>query len=143
LFFEDFSLHNFIQHFIRNIKPTNGNLIPVYVLSNHDEVSKRGIVELDKNGQVINFLEKPKPEETISNCAVPPLYLFSRATLTDLKFFVREFTQTRDQRDAPGMFTAWLYNKSPVYSIQICGRFDVGGLQDYIKADQHFSRVNS
>jgi len=37
---------------------------------------------------VTNFLEKPKPEQTTSDRAVPPLYLFSRKDRHLLEQFV-------------------------------------------------------
>jgi len=112
LFLNEFDLRGYINHFQKLDK---GNLIPFYLLKNHNEVSKRGIIELNEHKQVINFLEKPKPEETKSNCAVPPLYLYSKETLNDLKSFVYEHTKTRDERDAPGLFVAWLYKRKPVF----------------------------
>jgi len=73
LFLKEFNLRGFINEFHKLQK---GNLIPYYLLKDHKEVSKRGIIELNEHQQVINFLEKPKPEETKANCAVPPLYLY-------------------------------------------------------------------
>jgi len=136
LFYSEFNLRSFINTFLKLQSPSN--LICYYTLKNHAEVAKRGVIEIDDNHRVINFLEKPKPEQTHSNRATPPLYLYSKEIHADLKAFVHEHTKTRDERDAPGLFVAWLFKRKPVYAAEIPGRFDVGGLDDYVEANKYF-----
>eukprot|EP01102_Stenamoeba_stenopodia_P004113 TRINITY_DN1429_c0_g1_i1.p1 TRINITY_DN1429_c0_g1~~TRINITY_DN1429_c0_g1_i1.p1 ORF type:complete len:272 (+),score=57.55 TRINITY_DN1429_c0_g1_i1:127-942(+) len=138
LFQEGFNVEQFVRQGLEG-KPEGANLVSFYLLSDHEEVSKRGIIEVDNNGKVINFLEKPKPEQTTSDRAVPPLYLFSRKDRSLLDQFVTKDTSNRNERDAPGQFIAWLYSRSNVYASQIPGRFDIGGLADYAEADAYFT----
>jgi len=140
LFLAEFDLRQFISQYH---KLESGSLIPYYSLKNHAEVAKRGIIELDDKSRVIGFREKPKPEETKSNKAVPPLYLFSKEVLPLVHAFVNDETTTRDERDAPGMFLAWLYKRHPVHATAVSGRFDVGGLVDYVEANEYFSQLNA
>jgi NDP-sugar pyrophosphorylase family protein len=45
------------------------------VLHKKEDVSQSGIVVLDNNNRIIRFVEKPKPEETISNLVNAALYV--------------------------------------------------------------------
>jgi NDP-sugar pyrophosphorylase family protein len=138
LFHFDFQLLDFLQHYERN---GFSNVICHYKLKNHAEVRSRGIVELDAQNKVIKFLEKPKPEETTSDFAATPLYIFSQESLP----LIQEFTQTRtrNERDAPGQLVAWLYDKQPFYSLLVSGRHDIGNLSDYITTDQYFRELEA
>jgi len=138
LFLREFDLRGFINHFYK--LNADANLICYYVVPNHNEVSKRGVIELNENNQVTKFLEKPKPETTNSDFAVPPLYLYRKETIQDIKDFVHKHTKTRDERDAPGLFVAYIYSKKPIFATEIPGRFDVGGLEDYEQANEYFER---
>lgn len=42
----------------------------------HHEVFKYGIVELDKDGRIIQFQEKPNPDDAVSNLANTGIYIF-------------------------------------------------------------------
>lgn len=143
LFVAEFSLSKFLEAF--GSRPSGAHQISYYLLENHEEVAKRGIVELrPEDNKVINFLEKPKPSETTSDCAVPPLYVYSKATMRPLlREFVHEHAKTRDERDAPGQLVAWLHSRAEVFATLIPGRFDIGGLADYALADQYFTKASS
>jgi len=75
LLLPSFSLNGFFSHFFEKYhhnREANGcSLICYYELSDPNEVSKRGIIELKEDGsqQVVKFLEKPKPyrPDTTSN----------------------------------------------------------------------------
>ncbi|CAD5121207.1 DgyrCDS9739 [Dimorphilus gyrociliatus] len=69
LFMKDFSLSKAICLF-KNISGNKDiSLISYYNCSDND-VSKRGILEVDDSGHVLQFLEKPKPSVTTSRKAV-------------------------------------------------------------------------
>jgi len=140
LFLSDFKLDNFINTFLNHY--SNENLISHYLLKEHKEVSKRGIIELNATNQVINFLEKPSPSQTTSNSAVPPLYLYSSSTLSLFSEFLEHAT-TLSEKDAPGLFVAWLYSRRKVFATRVEGRFDIGGLDDYESANSYYSRLNN
>ena len=62
-----------------------------FQLASHAEVSKRGIIERDpETGRVTRFLEKPAPEETDSDWAVPAFYVYSPACVALIDTFVEE-----------------------------------------------------
>jgi len=139
LFFESFSLGSFVNFF--ESLPRGASLITYYELSDHNEVAKRGVIELSAREQnrVAAFLEKPDPESTTSNKACPPLYLYSRQCLPLLEQFIKENGQRREALDAPGSFVSWLHSRAPVYAMRVDGRFDIGNLEDYEATSQHFT----
>jgi len=47
-------------------------------------------------------------------------------------------TKSLQEKDAPGNFLCWLFSRSPVWVYQISGRFDIGGLDTYIKCNETF-----
>ncbi|MEW5896699.1 MAG: sugar phosphate nucleotidyltransferase [Nanoarchaeota archaeon] len=137
LFYPDFNLKEVIADFYRR----NGEIITCYLVSD-GEVQKRGILERSSEGRVVGFLEKPSLQQTASRLASPPFYIYRRETLSLLETYLRQ-AGSLEERDAPGRFVSWLYQRVPVYAFEISGRFDVGGLQDYRKADEFFKRAIS
>lgn len=132
LFYPNFNLADIIVDFYDK----KGNTIVCYPVKD-EEVNRRGIIEYDKDRKVTHFLEKPQPEDTNSRNGVPCFYICYKRALGLLKQYLSGTTSLRE-RDAPGMFLAWLYSKVPVYCFNIEGRFDVGCLEDYKKAVAFF-----
>lgn len=136
LFYPGFDLGKIVGLFYEK----KGEVIPHYELGMEEDIQRRGILEVNEEGRLVNFLEKPWPEETNSRKASLPVYLYRRETLGLLRSFLEQ-TKTLEERDAPGKFVAWLYGQVPVYTSQISGRFDVGGLEDYKKANDFFTNL--
>ena len=61
LFANDFQLSTFLE-----TRETDGDNVVYYELVDPEEVSKRGIIEIDTHGIVKNFIEKPNPAATAS-----------------------------------------------------------------------------
>jgi ADP-glucose pyrophosphorylase len=94
---------------------------------------RRGILELDENGKVVSFLEKPKPTDTTSRKANPCLYLFSKDSLPLISQFLQEKKEApMKEKDATGNFVKYLHSRRPVYTYEISGRYDIGGLESYL-----------
>eukprot|EP00057_Strongylocentrotus_purpuratus_P035427 XP_799089.3 PREDICTED: mannose-1-phosphate guanyltransferase beta [Strongylocentrotus purpuratus] len=137
LFYDDFSLSDFLAAFQ---KRKESSPVASMVVSNHvpsEEVVKRGILEVNDELKVTAFLEKPNPEDTDSRRACPCFYLFSQQSLPHLDSFLSE-DRPMKERDATGNFVKYLYSRMPVYVYDISGRFDVGSLEDYKVCHQHF-----
>jgi dTDP-glucose pyrophosphorylase len=82
-------------------------------------------------------MEKPKPEQTTSNKAVPAFYVYSRECVALLDEFVSS-TPTMEARDAPGTFLQWLIPRGvPMFAVGISGRYDIGSLADLLTARTH------
>lgn len=140
LFYEDFNLSAVIDRFLglQEHRGPDCSLVLSYSCADH-ETTKFGILEVDETQKVMAFLEKPSAEETSSRRACPCFYVYSKHALPLLKDFLHERKEAPlEARDAPGNFLAWLYPRKPVYTFEVSGRFDVGGLQSYLACHKHF-----
>lgn len=126
----DFSLVDFVA-FQANV---NTDCITVHREERLISLQKTGVAELDEDGRVLFFEEKPaKPK---SNFAVPPFYLYKKETLPLIHSYIKE----GNNADAPGQFIGWLVRRMPVYAFWFCGkRHDIGSLESYQEAQNHFS----
>ncbi|ELR22657.1 nucleotidyl transferase superfamily protein [Acanthamoeba castellanii str. Neff] len=156
LFDTDFKLEEVIDHF--KSLAAGESLITYYEIKDRQEVTKRGIIEVDENDKamimllyyhdqnivesntVTKFLEKPKVEETESSKACPPLYIYSKSAVPLINQYVDEAEGKLALVDAP---VAWLSARTTIRAHRLPGRFDIGSLGDYIQADAYFQKVNS
>ncbi|MFA4991786.1 MAG: nucleotidyltransferase family protein [Candidatus Omnitrophota bacterium] len=93
-----------------------------------------GIVSLDGNNKVAEFLEKPlRPPSTL---AAMCLYFFPRENAGVIK----EYLNSGTPKDAPGYFLEWLYKKEAVFGYVFKGSkwFDIGDKKSYEQADKTF-----
>jgi glucose-1-phosphate thymidylyltransferase len=89
-----------------------------------------GIVAVDGDSRVVDFLEKPS--DPPSTLAAIGMYLYPREKL-DL---FRVYAEGGNKMDAPGYFVKWLYQREPVYAYVFNGVwYDIGDLEMYKKAD--------
>jgi len=150
LFFADFQLGDVLKRFNDGLDKIKSNgttgdeeipfgLVLTYQLADHNEVSKRGIVEVNADAYVTKFLEKPRPSMTESNCAVPAFYIYSPAALRLIDEFIAT-TPMLELRDAPGTFLQWLCGRNVrIQTMPISGRYDIGGLADLVEARMSLS----
>ncbi len=118
----DFSLTDFIDTFEKNKKP----LVMRYFESNEEKLKRTGVIQIDKDGKIIDMQEKPSNPQ--SNWAVPPFYIFPH-------FILQEFAKSLKfgcKKDAPGEFLEYLISKIDVYTYLMPGhRIDIGDLKTY------------
>ncbi len=125
----DFSLKDFVFFF----HSVQANCITTHYEESSEALNRTGVAELNPKSQVLSFEEKPiKPR---SNNAVPPFYIYTKATIK----LVQQFLNSGENADAPGQFVSWLVKKKPVYAYQFEGkRFDIGSLASYEEAKHIF-----
>lgn len=93
-------------------------------------LSQYGIVEVDSEGRVKNFVEKP--EHPPSNLVATATYIYDRAHVALLHAYLAE----DNSRDAPGSFIEWLYKRAPVYGFRFSGDWlDIGDRSQLLEAD--------
>lgn len=98
----------------------------------HFEAARRfGIVEVDRNGCVTRFEEKPaQPRTTL---AAAGLYLFPKEKIGLIGAYIKE----RRNLDAPGFYISWLVKKDKVYAFPLKGKwYDIGDFGSYEKANE-------
>lgn len=137
LFLHDFDLAQFLTDFRKNERAC---LVTTYEVPD-EIVHKVGIMEINKEGTVTGFVEKPQPTETTSRLACPCFYLFHQQSLVLLQDFLNDCHARNaglQDFDATGKFLAYLWPRFPIQTHAISGRIDVGGLESYNDAVKYF-----
>ncbi len=112
--------------------------IGLYDVKDLELAEKYGIVSLDDDNKVTEFMEKPsKPNSTL---AAKCLYLFPKEKLT----VISEFLNSDASNDAPGYFLEWLSKKDAMYGYVFEDEkwFDIGDKKSYEEADRAFREKN-
>ncbi|HIT86070.1 MAG TPA: nucleotidyltransferase family protein [Candidatus Ornithomonoglobus intestinigallinarum] len=105
------------------------DMICAHRIENKAELHTMGVVELDKDGRVLSFEEKP--ERPKSDLGVPPFYLYRRETLALIDKYLAE----GNNPDAPGHFIPWLITQTDVYAhVFDATRIDIGTVESYNEA---------
>ena len=95
-----------------------------------------GIVSLNEDGQITNFVEKPEePESTLASTLI---YALKKEHLP----IIRE-TIELGQADRAGDFIAYLSKKTPVFGKSLNGRwFDIGSIDQLKEAEEFMYKKN-
>ena len=106
-----------------------------------DEVHKHGIIEVNDQGKVTSFLEKPLASETKSRSQSPCFYFFDKGCLKLLDDFLEQNkNEPLEKKDATGNFLAFLIPKANVFTYKTKGRYDVGNLTSYKYCLKNFTK---
>ncbi|MFO8016113.1 MAG: nucleotidyltransferase family protein [Candidatus Woesearchaeota archaeon] len=111
---------------------------PVVVIHDvkHDEIAMRmGVVELDENEKLINFVEKPpKPKTTlIAIC----MYLLPKKDL----HHIDDYLNKGKNPDQPGRFIEWLHTVRHTFGFVFQGEwFDIGDKEKLKEADELYRK---
>lgn len=118
----DFDLNGMVDFFHR----VQADCISAHAIDSLYDLQHSGVVELDEDGRVLSFVEKP--ENPPSNWAVPPFYLYRQQTLEDIATYLAQ----GNNPDAPGHLIPWLLQRKPVYAYTFEGlRYDIGTPENY------------
>jgi glucose-1-phosphate thymidylyltransferase len=128
----DFSLTKFIAYAIE--KKTTCTMR--YYEPDEKRLHKSGIAEVDGNGRILTFEEKP--EKPKSNWCTPPFYYYTRQ---DAKL-VGKGIEAGCGTDAPGSYIAWLCGQVTVHSMEMPGkRYDIGDLESYRRVQESYKGI--
>ncbi|SFQ27153.1 glucose-1-phosphate thymidylyltransferase [Desemzia incerta] len=126
----DFELTDFASYF----DEVGTDCITAYHEENDDQLKRAGIVELDNDGKVLSFEEKPAQPK--SSYCVPAFYLYQKDTLSKFKQYLLE----GNNPDAPGHFVPFLIKYKPVHAYLFDGkRYDIGNLESYERVQGIFA----
>jgi glucose-1-phosphate thymidylyltransferase len=94
------------------------------------KLASYGIVELDADSRVIDFVEKPDdPRSTLAAIAT---YVYHR----DHVPLIRQYLGSGESADQPGRFAAWLQRREPVYGWVFDSTwYDIGNHEQLLEAD--------
>ena len=89
-----------------------------------------GIVDLDDEGRIRSFVEKPP--EPASTLAATATYLYHRAHVP----LIRTYVESESNADQPGRLVAWLHQREPVYGWVFTEPwYDIGDEDQLLEAD--------
>lgn len=127
----DFELTDYVAYF----NEVGTDCITAYQEENMDQLKRAGVVELDENGKVLSFEEKPQAPK--SNYAVPAFYIYKKETLPLFAQYLAE----GNNPDAPGHFVPWLLKQKEVHAYRFPGqRYDIGTLESYERVQEIFNK---
>jgi glucose-1-phosphate thymidylyltransferase len=89
-----------------------------------------GIVDLDHDGRIRSFVEKPP--EPGSTLAATATYLYHREHVG----LIRAYVESEANADQPGRLVAWLHQREPVYGWVFTEPwYDIGDQEQLLEAD--------
>ena len=112
-----------------------GSCVAVHDVGDLELAKKYGIVDVDDDDRITNFVEKPeRPPTTL--CATAT-YLYRR----DHAALVSTYLEEGNPPDQPGNFVAWLHKREPVYAYRFQGEwYDIGDQAQLLEADNRMRR---
>jgi glucose-1-phosphate thymidylyltransferase len=124
----DFPLQDFVTFGMEK-----GSAIGLKDLKSTKLVSLYGAVELDSQGHVVDFEEKPpQPRTTLISIGV---YFFGKSHIPLVDRFIKE----GHSPDRPGDYIQWLHKQIDLHGYVIEGEwFDIGDIDSYNEANQKY-----
>ena len=110
--------------------------IGVYDVGSKLQAKNYGVVKLDEDHRVLEFVEKPEnpPSSLIAMC----LYYFPKDTLSLLEEYV---AQLHLDTDKAGFYIRWLLGKTAIYGFRFQGVWlDIGKMDTYKQAQHYFGK---
>lgn len=126
-----------LKDFVNYAKASEAT-VAVYDVGNLEVIKKYGCVTIDGGGVITHFEEKPKkPTCTLAAIA---LYYYSRQVLP----LFTNYLAAGNNPDQPGRFLEWLYQRKPVKTFQIRGKWlDIGSKETLEEANRIFAKFNT
>ncbi len=123
-----------LDGFGRFARDKDAPVVAVYDVGRLEEMSKYNTIELDAEGRVVFFEEKP--ERARSTLMAIALYFYPARTLELIQRYLAE----GHNADQPGRLVEWLYPRVPVYTWRVPGVwYDIGSKETLREADEAFS----
>jgi len=121
--------------FVEFSRAGNTPVLAVYDVGDLEQIKKYNSINLDKDGIITFFEEKPKnPTSTLTGIA---LYYFPANVVEMIKTYIKE----GNNPDQPGRLIQWLYPRVPVRTWTVPGRwFDIGSKETLEEADRIFGK---
>lgn len=110
-------------------------VLAVYDVGDLDEIKKYNAIEVDEDGRILFFEEKPaRPKSTLTGIA---LYYYPASSLP----LIRQYVDEGNNPDQPGRLVQWMYRRTPFYTWRVPGIwYDVGSKETLEEADRIFSQ---
>lgn len=125
----DFSLKGFVDYF----KEKASSVIMCHHEPELKKLQRTGVIAVNDAMKVLEMQEKP--ENPVSNWAVPPFYIYSKKDLP----LIRDCMAHGCGFDAPGNLAHYLADVTTLHAWPMPGsRFDIGSMDSYQEAQMRF-----
>jgi glucose-1-phosphate thymidylyltransferase len=127
----DYSLAEYESYW----RAKGGSCVAVHDVGDLALAKKYGVVEVDDDDRITDFVEKPdQPATTL--CATAT-YLYRR----DDAALISTYLEDGNPADQPGYFIGWLRQRRPVYAYRFEGEwYDIGDVAQLLEADNRMRR---
>ncbi|MEW6306741.1 MAG: nucleotidyltransferase family protein [Verrucomicrobiota bacterium] len=124
-----------LEAYGRFCREKNAPVLGVYDVRSRDEAKKYGVVRLDGEGKIAEFVEKPaQPASSLIGIA---LYYYPRHILSQIHQYIAD----GNNPDQPGRLIQWLYPRTPVYTWTVPGLwYDIGSKETLEEANRIFAK---
>jgi glucose-1-phosphate thymidylyltransferase len=113
----------------------NQPVLGIYDVGSLDQARKYGVVDVDADGRIVSFEEKP--QHPASSQIGIALYYYPKAVLP----LIRQYVAEGNNPDQPGRLIQWLYPRTPVYTWNVPGLwFDIGSKETLEEANRIFEK---
>ena len=122
----DYSLADYESYW----RAKGGSAVAVHDVGDRELAKRYGIVDVDADDRITNFVEKPADPPTTLCATATYLYRREHAAL------VSTYLAEGNPHDQPGNFVAWLHKREPVYAYRFSGAwYDIGDHAQLLEAD--------
>jgi glucose-1-phosphate thymidylyltransferase len=129
----DYSLADFVRWWHGK---GEASAVVLYDVGSLELAAQYGIVEVDANGRLLSFVEKPEQPQT--TLAATAAYIFHR----DHVPLIRRYLDEGNVPDQPGRLVAWLVPRVPVHGYRADGDWrDIGDAGQLLEADNRLRQV--
>ena len=128
------SLTGFKEFYLEKKAPVVG----LYDIGDLNKVSSLSMAEIDHEGRIIRFVEKPeKPTSTLVGIGA---YMLPERSLKR----INEYLEEGNNPDSPGFFVQWLHRREPVYGYVLEGYWwDIGTPEAYYEAKRFLEKAGN
>jgi glucose-1-phosphate thymidylyltransferase len=114
----------------------NAPVLAVYDVGDLNEIKKYNSIDIDDEGRITFFEEKPaQPKSTLTGIA---LYYYPESVLPLIQQYIAE----GNNPDQPGRLVQWMYQRVPFYTWKVPGLwFDVGSKETLEEANRVFGNL--
>ena len=111
-------------------------VLAVYDVGDLEAIKKYNSIEVDDEGRITFFEEKPaSPRSTLTGIA---LYYYPKSALPLISRYIEE----GNNPDQPGRLVQWMYRRTPFYTWRVPGIwYDVGSKETLEEANRIFSNL--
>ncbi len=124
-----------VEDFLNYVREKGMSGLAAYDVGSLELAKKYGILKVDENNKIIDFVEKPEnPPSTLSSCC---FFYFTKEDVTKVKKYLDE----GNSPDSMGYFIDWLYQHSPMCAFTFSEYwFDIGSFEELDRVNEFFSK---